>query len=331
MIDYSRTFWNKEITRKYIDVLSFYKMNKLHMHLTDDQGWRLEISKYPALTEKGSKFDPSFNEPPELEGFYTKEDIRELVRYASERNVELIPEIEMPGHALAALAAYPGLSCTGKKVTIFPFGMGPGVNEDVLCPGKKETFRFIEGVLSEVSALFPSRYIHIGGDEVPKTRWKACPDCQKTIKQYGLKDEAELQSWFTKQVEKIVNASGKKLIGWDEITEGGLSPTATVMFWRGSGDGTTSWAQDGLLQTIIRANDVIMSPTSHCYFDYTYETTPTKKVYAFEPVPRSASQRNCAAHPWCAGELLVPHRPNRAADGPADLPPTARTIGGGMV
>ena len=294
MIDYSRTFWNKEITKKYIDALSFYKMNNLHMHLTDDQGWRLEISKYPALTETGSKFDPSFRERPEHEGFYTKEDIRELLQYAGERNVELIPEIEMPGHALAAIAAYPKLSCTGEKVVIHPFTMGPGVHEEVFCPGKESTFRFIEDVLGEVIELFPSPYVHIGGDEVPKTKWKACPDCQKAIRQNGLKDEEELQSWFIRRVEKILNARGKKLIGWDEITEGGLSPTATVMFWRGSGDGTTSWSHEGLLQSIIRANDVIMSPTSHCYFDYSYETTPTNRVYGLQPVPGGASPEEAA-------------------------------------
>jgi hexosaminidase len=294
MIDFSRTFWNVSVAKKYIDALSFYKMNKLHMHLTDDQGWRLEINKYPRLTSVASRFDTVYHEPPEHEGFFTKADIRELVRYAKERNVELIPEIEMPGHSLAALAAYPALSCTGTKVKIFPFGMGPGVNEDVFCPGKKETFKFIEGVLTEISELFPSRYIHIGGDEVPKTRWKACPDCQKMIKQQGLKNEEELQSWFTKQVEKIVNAKGKKLIGWDEICEGGLNKTATVMFWRGNGDGTSSWPKDGLLGTILRANDAIMTPTSHCYFDYTYEAIPTKHVYGFQPVPGNVSKEASA-------------------------------------
>jgi hexosaminidase len=276
MIDYSRTFWNTRVTKKYIDAMSFYKINKLHMHLTDDQGWRLEISKYPALTEIGSRFDTAYHEPPEREGHYTKEDIRELVRYAAARNVELVPEIEMPGHSLAILAAYPELSCTGEKVSIHPYLKGPGVHNEVLCPGKRATFEFLKNVLSEVIELFPSRYVHIGGDEVPKVRWHACPDCQRTMKEFGLTDEAELQSWFTKQIEQFLNAKGKKMIGWDEVTEGGLSISATIMFWRGMGD--------DLLKAVHQGNDVILTPTSHCYFDYSYETTPTEKVYSFEPL-----------------------------------------------
>ena len=276
MIDYSRTFWNTRVTKKYIDALSYYKMNKLHMHLTDDQGWRVEISKYPALTSEASRFDTAYHEPPEREGFYTKADIQELVRYAEERNVELVPEIEMPGHSLAILAAYPELSCTGEKVSIHPFLKGPGIHSEILCPGKRETFEFLRNVLSEVIDLFPSSYVHIGGDEVPKEKWHACPDCQKTMRDFGLQDEAALQSWFTKQIEEILSTRGKRLIGWDEVTEGGISTSATVMFWRGMGD--------DLLKTLNQGNDVIMTPTSHCYFDYSYETTPTEKVYSFEPV-----------------------------------------------
>jgi hexosaminidase len=276
MIDYSRTFWNKRITKKYVDALSYYKINKLHMHLTDDQGWRLEIGKYPKLTQVASRFDTVYHEPPEREGYYSKEDIRELVRYAEARNVELVPEIEMPGHALAILAAYPELSCTGEQISIHPYLKGPGIHNEILCPGKRATFEFLRNVLSEVIELFPSEYVHIGGDEVPRVRWKACPDCQRTMKDFSLKDESQLQSWFTKQIEGFLNSKGKKLICWDEVTEGGVGKTATVMFWRGMGD--------ELLKVVGQGNDVILSPTSHCYFDYSYETTPTEKVYSFEPV-----------------------------------------------
>jgi hexosaminidase len=276
MIDYSRTFWNVGQTKKYIDALSYYKMNKLHMHLTDDQGWRLEIDKYPLLTEIASKFDTVYNEPPEREGYFTKEDIRELVGYANDRNVELVPEIEMPGHTSEVFSAYPELSCKGETLSIHPFFKGTNIHEEILCAGKEETFDFLENVLYEVSELFPSDYVHIGGDEAPKAIWKKCPLCQKRIEEEGLEDEDELQSWFVRRIEKYLNSRGKKLIGWDEITEGGLSETATVMFWR-------SRAEDALLTAINQGDDVIMTPTSHCYFDYTYEKIPTEKVYSFEP------------------------------------------------
>jgi len=277
MIDYSRTFWNKSVTERYIDAISYYKMNKIHMHLTDDQGWRLQIDSYPGLTGKASRFDTIYHEPGEREGYYTKEDIRELVKYAEARNVELIPEIEMPGHSLAILSAYPELSCTGEAHSIHPFFKGPGIHEDILCAGKEQTYEFIENVLDEVIELFPSEYVHIGGDEAPKAKWHSCPDCQKMIKEQGLKNEEDLQSYFIRRIEKHLNSKGKKLIGWDEITEGGLSTTATMMFWRG-------WAEDALLTAVNQGNDVIMTPTTHCYFDYTYETIPVEKVYSFEPL-----------------------------------------------
>jgi hexosaminidase len=277
MIDYSRTFWNKSQTEKYIDAISYYKMNKLHMHLTDDQGWRIEINKYPDLTNIASKFDTIYHELKERQGYYSKEDIRELVRYAQDRNVEIIPEIEMPGHTSEIFAAYPQFSCTGDTLSIKPFFKGPGVHNEILCAGKEETFKFLEDVLSEVCELFPSEYIHIGGDEAPKASWKACPLCQKRIKDEGLKDEDELQSWFIKRIEKYLNSRGKKIIGWDEIIEGGLSKTATVMYWRG-------WMEDAPLIAVNQGNDVIMSPTSHCYFDYPYEKISTERVYSFEPL-----------------------------------------------
>jgi hexosaminidase len=258
------------------------------MHLTDDQGWRIAIDKYPALTEKGSKFDTIYHEPAEREGYYTKADIRELIKYAQARNVEIIPEIEMPGHSVAALATYPELSCTGNALAIHPFFKGPMIHHEVLCVGKETTLEFLENVLSEVIELFPSQYVHIGGDEAPKVNWKACPDCQRVKMQNGLKDEDELQSWFIRRMEKFINSKGKKMIGWDEITEGGLSKTATLMFWRGS-------MIDIPLAAVNQGNDVIMCPTTHCYFDYpndkiTYwgihpiHPTPTEKVYSYEPL-----------------------------------------------
>jgi len=277
MIDYSRTFWNRRVTKKYIDAMSYYKLNMLHMHLTDDQGWRIEIDKYPLLNEISSKFDTIYLEPGEREGYYSKEDIRELVRYAAARNVELIPEIEMPGHSSEIFAAYPQLSCTGDTLTIAPFFKRPGIHNEILCAGKEETFKFLEDVLDEVIELFPSEYVHIGGDEAPKAEWKACPLCQKRIKDEGLKDENELQSWFVRRIEQYLNSKGKKLIGWDEIIEGGLSKTATVMYWRGR-------MEEAPLVAVNQGNDVIMSPTSHCYFDYPYEKISTEKVYSFEPL-----------------------------------------------
>ena len=181
MIDYSRTFWNMSHTKKYIDALSYFKMNKLHMHLTDDQGWRIEIDKYPDLTEIASTFATVYHEPQEREGYFSKDDIRELVRYAEARNVELVPEIEMPGHTTEVFAAYPELSCNRDTLSIHPFFKGPGIHEEIFCAGREETFRFLENVLSEVSDIFPSPYVHIGGDEAPKAMWQACPDCQRVM------------------------------------------------------------------------------------------------------------------------------------------------------
>ena len=217
MIDYSRTFWNKRITKKYIDAMAFYKLNKLHMHLTDDQGWRIEIDKYPKLTEIASRFDTSYNEPKEREGFYSKSDMRELIAYAQERNIEIIPEIEMPGHSSEVFSVYPELSCKKDTTKIHPFTLGPGIHNEIFCAGNDETFLFLKNVLSEIIEIFPSKYIHIGGDEAPKQHWIECDKCQQRIKDEGLKDEHELQSWFINQIEKYLSANGKTLIGWDEI------------------------------------------------------------------------------------------------------------------
>ena len=274
MLDCSRTFLPKDYILKYIDRLADIKMNVLHLHLTDDQGWRIEIRKYPDLTRICSKFDPQY--PGEVNGFYTQGDIREIVAYAAKSYITVVPEIEMPGHSTEIFAAYPELSCSGKKSVIFPYFKGPGVTEDILCAGNDSVFIFMENVLSEVIALFPSEFIHIGGDEAPKAAWKKCLKCQSRIQAEGLKDEAELQSYFIRRIEKFINSKGRKLIGWDEILEGGLAENAAVMSWRGV---------QGGIEAARQGHCVVMSPTSHCYFDYSNETTSTEKVYSYEPVP----------------------------------------------
>ena len=277
MLDCSRTFISKEQIKRYLEVMSYFKMNVLHLHLTDDQGWRLEILKYPELTGICSKFHESFKEPSEFQGYYSQDDMREIIEFAGQRNIEIIPELEMPGHSSEIFAAFPTLSCKGDTSKIHPFFKGPSVHNEILCAGNEATFRFIENILDEVVTLFPSPYVHIGGDEAPKKHWKECPKCQNRIKEEGLKDENELQSWFVKRIEKYLNTKGKKLIGWDEITEGGLSSSATVMYWRG-------WVKDVPEKVAGLGNNLIMTPTSSCYFDYNYETTSTEKVYSFNPV-----------------------------------------------
>jgi hexosaminidase len=294
-LDVCRHFFSKEFIKKYIDYLAMYKMNTFHWHLTDDQGWRIEIKKYPKLTEVGAwrngsmighYTDQTFDDI-RYGGFYTQEEIKEIVAYAKERYITIVPEIEMPGHALAALASYPEFSCTGGP---FQVGKTWGVLEDVFCP-KDETFTFLENVLTEVIELFPSEYIHIGGDESPKVRWKSCPHCQKRIKDEDLKDEHELQSYFIQRIEKFVNSKGRKIIGWDEILEGGLAPNAAVMSWRGT---------EGGIAAAKQKHFVVMSPGSHCYFDH-YQGEPknepiafggytnVEKVYSFNPIPKELS------------------------------------------
>ena len=294
--DVSRHFFTVRELKDFIDVLALYKFNIFHLHLTDDQGWRLEIKSYPLLTEKGAwrtennhdaickeraETDPTFIIPEKhyrqmdgqrvYGGFYTQEQMRDIVAYAAARQITIIPEIDIPGHFKAAIDQYPYLSCRGEG------GWGSKFS-DPLCPGNEQVFEFVEKIIREVAMLFPAEYIHIGGDEVEKTQWKQCSKCQARVKSEGLKNEFELQSYFIKRVEKIINDCDKKMIGWDEIHQGGLSPTATVMQWR-------SWAMDVAVHAAKGGNDVIMCPTSHCYFDYTYETTGTKHVYHFEPVP----------------------------------------------
>ena len=294
-LDVGRHFFPVDFVKRYIDYLSMYKMNTFHWHLTEDQGWRIEIKKYPKLTEIGAWRNGSMIGPYSAQqfdsirygGYYTQDQIREVVAYAAKRHVTIVPEIEMPGHSTAALASYPWLSCTGGP---FEVGKAWGVYEDVYCT-KDSVFDFLEDVLEEVVPLFPGKYIHIGGDESPKARWKVCPQCQGVIKREGLKDEHELQSYFIGRIEKYLNAKGKQIIGWDEILEGGLAPNAAVMSWRGI---------EGGIAAAKQKHNAVMTPGSHCYFDY-YQGTPAyeplaiggyttvEKVYSYEPTPEDLS------------------------------------------
>ncbi len=296
-LDVSRHFFPKEFIKKYIDLIAFHKMNTFHWHLVDDQGWRIEIKKYPKLTETGAwrvdrnnvswrEREPAkLGEKATYGGFYTQDDIREIVQYAKDRNITVIPEIEMPAHVLSAIASYPELSCTSDSISVPTGGIYP-VNA-LYCAGKESTFEFLENVLSEVMELFPSKYIHIGGDEANKEPWEKCSYCQKRIKTEGLKNTEELQSYFIRRIEKFLNSKGRELIGWDEILEGGLAPEATVMSWRGISGGIAAAKQ---------GHDAIMTPGGYCYFDH-YQGDPKvepeaiggyttlKKTYSYEPIP----------------------------------------------
>jgi hexosaminidase len=291
-LDVSRHFFSADSIKRYIDFLALYKYNRFHWHLTDDQGWRIEIKKYPELTRTGAwrKFPEGIvtgendGKPIRLYGgYYTQDEIREIVRYASGRYITIVPEIEMPGHSQAAIAAYPGLGVTGKKLEVKKnWGISPNIYNPF-----EQTFDFLDGVLKEVMELFPSEYIHIGGDEAIKDQWKASPEVQELILNQGLKDEDELQSWFLKKINGFLVQQGRRLIGWDEILEGGLPPGATVMSWRG---------MDGGIRAAGLGHDVIMCPNTHCYLNFAQaENEPTtwakrhvtkmEKVYAFEPSP----------------------------------------------
>jgi hexosaminidase len=292
-LDVSRHFFPKEFIFKMLDAMAMHKLNTFHWHLTDDQGWRIEIKKYPELTSIGAWRDETLtghgSETPwvydgtRYGGYYTQEEIREVVEYAGRLHINVLPEIEMPGHAVAALQAYPHLSCSGGPVP--PFNRW-GVSEDVFCAGKEETYEFLEGVLSEVADLFPYEYIHIGGDECPKVRWEACPDCQKRIADNNLKDEHELQSYLVRRMEAFLATKGKKIIGWDEILEGGIADNAAVMSWRGHSGG---------IQAANMGHDVVMTPHSFVYLDY-YQSKyneplsiggmlPIEKVYSIDIMP----------------------------------------------
>ena len=278
LLDCSRHFFGKEVIKKYIDLLSLYKMNVLHWHLTEDQGWRIAIDAFPKLTEIGA-WRTELN-GSRYGGFYTKADIREIVAHAKTRGVTVIPEIELPGHSQAAIASYPHLSCTGKQVEV---ANDWGVFKEIYCAGNDSVFQFLEAVLDEVLDLFPSKYIHIGGDEAPKFRWEHCDKCQKRMKDHNLKDEYELQRYFISRIETYLNANGRQLIGWGEILEGGLSPNATVQSWRGM-EGGIAAAQDN--------HQAIMSPTSHAYFDYDLKSIDLEKVYNFDPIPKELPEES---------------------------------------
>ena len=298
-LDVGRHMFSVDFIKKYIDALAMLKMNTFHWHLTEDQGWRIEIKKYPKLQEIAAFRNETLighysDQPHQFDGkkyggYYTQEEVKEVVAYAQSRFVTVIPEIELPGHSQAAIAAYPELGCTENQVEV---ATKWGVFEDIYCP-KEETFAFLEDVLDEVLALFPSKYIHIGGDEAPKTRWKNCKHCQALIKKEGLKDEHELQSYFISRIEKHLNTKGRQIIGWDEILEGGLAPNATVMSWRGI---------NGAIEAAKQHHNVVMTPTSHCYFDY-YQSEnddepiaiggflPLEKVYSFNPIPDELNEQ----------------------------------------
>ena len=271
LLDCCRHFISIDFVKRYIDLLAYHKMNVLHWHLTEDQGWRVEIEKYPKLTDIGAwrkEKDGSI-----YGGFYTKEQIKEVVNYAHERGVNIVPEIELPGHSVAALAAYPEYSCTGGP---FEVETDWGVFKDIYCAGNDSTFVFLENVFDEIIELFPSKYIHIGGDEAPKYRWENCSKCKKRIQDENIQDTHELQSYFIQRIENYISSKGKKLIGWDEILEGGLANDATVQSWRGF---------EGALEAVKTGHDAIVSPTSHAYFDYDLDAIDLEKVYNFDPIP----------------------------------------------
>jgi hexosaminidase len=298
-LDVSRHFFSVEEIKRYLDLMAKYKMNVFHWHLTDDQGWRIEIEKYPKLTEIGAyraqtvvgKAGSGLFDGKPYGGFYTQAQIKEVVAYAAERFIQVVPEIEMPGHAMAALAAYPQYACNPGPYEV---ATDWGVFEDVYCAGKDATFQFLTDILNEVMALFPGEYLHIGGDECPKTRWNNCVHCQARMQTEGLQDAHEIQSYFIRRIEKHVNAKGKKIIGWDEIMEGGLAPNALVMSWRGT---------EGGIAAAKAGHYAVMSPGSPCYFDhYQAQTTeneplaiccynPLEAVYAYEPIPAELSQQ----------------------------------------
>ncbi len=308
MLDATRHFFTVDEVKTMIDILALHKMNVFHWHLTDDQGWRIEIKKYPRLTgigsvrrrtligkDPGGEYDAScrYDETPHG-GYYTQDEIRDVVAYAAARSVTVIPEIEFPGHAVAALASYPWLGCTGEQYEVRQTW---DIDDRVFCIGRESTFEFIEGVLDEVVELFPSEYIHIGGDECPTVMWERCPACRARMKAEGLKRPRQLQNYATARVEKFLNAHGRRLIGWDEILEGDVMPTATIMSWRGT---------EGGVRAARQGNQVIMSPAEYCYFDYYQsedrEAEPlawggyvsVEKAYALDPYAGlTPAQRSC--------------------------------------
>lgn len=320
LLDVARYFYPVEFVKEYIDLMAQYKINTFHWHLTEDAGWRIEIKKYPELTKIGAwrnstQWGHVLTDQDRLPhgGFYAQEQIRDIVRYAADRHVTIIPEIDLPGHTMSVLATYPELSCTGGPFLVPDTW---SIKEDVLCLGNESTYRFVEDVLSEVIDLFPGEYIHIGGDEAPKKRWSECPKCQKRIKEYGLKDEYGLQSHFIHHLDEFVSNKGRKIIGWDEILEGGLSPNATVMSWRG---------EKGGIAAAGMGHPVIMTPNNYMYLDYcqskdrsneplNYPRTVTlEHIYSYEPYTPKLTEKQCGyiigvqANVW--GEFI--HHPDK--------------------
>ncbi len=339
MLDVSRHFFPVSFVKKYIDYLALHKMNYFHWHLTEDQGWRIEIKKYPKLTEIGSKRNGTIigrypgkgNDNKPADGFYTQEEVKDIVKYASDRFITVIPEIEMPGHSSAAIAAYPMLSCFPDEKTVIPANMISekskqelangriklvqetwGVFTDVYAP-TEYTFKFLEDVLDEVMALFPSKYIHVGGDESPKDAWKRSAFCQQLIKEKGLKDEHELQSYFIQRMEKYINKKGRTLIGWDEILEGGLAPNAIVMSWRGEAGGIAAAKEN---------HQVIMTPGSHVYLDHSQTKndkevtiggfTDLEKIYDYEPIPKELNDQQAKYVLGAQGNVWTEYMENPA-------------------
>lgn len=316
-LDVGRHMYSVEFIKKYIDALALLKMNTFHWHLTEDQGWRIEIKTYPKLQEIAAYRSETLighysDQPHQFDGkryggYYTQDEIKAIVAYAQERHITVIPEIELPGHSQAAIAAYPELGCTGEQIEP---ATKWGVFEDIYCP-KESTFEFLEAILDEVLELFPSEYIHIGGDEAPKSRWKHCKHCQALIKKEGLKDEHELQSYFISRIETYLNSKGRQIIGWDEILEGGLAPNATVMSWRG---------MNGAIEAAKQNHDVIMTPTSHSYFDY-YQSEnedeplaiggflPLEKVYNFNPIPNELTPEEAKHVLGAQGNIWTEYMP----------------------
>jgi hexosaminidase len=309
-LDVARHFMPVDFVKKYIDYLALHKMNYFHWHLTDDQGWRIEIRKYPRLTEVGGyrngtivgRYPGKGNTNEKYGGYYTQDEIKDVVQYATMRFITIVPEIEMPGHGVAAIAAFPWLSCFPNEKTKVPNNMGSeatkntngkevqeswGVYDDVFCAGKDSTFNFLQDVIDEVLQLFPGQYIHVGGDECPKNNWKRCSNCQQRMKENSLKDEHELQSYFIQRMEKYINGKGKTIIGWDEILEGGLAPNALVMSWRG---------EQGGIEAAKQNHQVIMTPGGYVYLDHSQSKnedsvtiggfTPLEKTYGYEPIPK---------------------------------------------
>lgn len=289
MLDVSRTFMSPAYVRKTIDRMAFYKMNILHLHLTDDQGWRSPVKSYPLLNKKASRFDSSYNEPDVFQGYYTEKDVKELVQYAAQRHVELVPEIESPGHSHDALFAYPSLLCKYEVSPIMPFrNFEPTIN-DVFCVSNPKSLQFFGAVINETAALFPSGYFHLGGDEVPRKYWDACPRCQALVKSLPLKNTSELQGHFMQQLHDSVVKAGKRPVAWDEILHDNnfLTKDWIIMSWRGSKPGWDAAA---------KGFDVVMTPTSHMYFDYEYEATNTKKIFGYDPLEGCPDTTNVSKH-----------------------------------